>query len=55
MTSPKQPPPDADGGEDPDERSALGKFMHGCMMVAVTALVAVFLVFGLCVIALRNM
>jgi hypothetical protein len=53
MTHSKQPP-DADG-DKPNEPSALGKFWHACFVVAVTGLVAVFLVFGFCMIALSSM
>ena len=55
MSTPNLPPPDDEDDDEPAERSTLGKIAHGCLMVVVTALVAIFLVFGLCVITLNYM
>jgi hypothetical protein len=55
MKHPIPPPHDEDDDDDDDERperSTLGKIAYGCFVVLVTGVVAVFLVFGLCVIAM---
>ena len=54
MNRSNPPPPDDEDDDEPPERSALGKLAYACFMVVVTGLVAIFLVFGVCVIMLSS-